>query len=741
MKYTYLIVSLLLSFSPLHALWYAGDLYLYGANQPREQMAKGFQEALDTHLDWRIFYNAPQTGAFVGLPAFVAEENYNNPHQMVPLLGSTWQKGIAFVGVDARAPIPQVSFENLETWATAHNGLIIFNDASHPRLLDHNHPVAFQGINKQGWHPICEPGAQWDSLLTANHRLTLLGGSSIGNPVHPVSQTYIFAESRDPQDLLSGLRKGATFVAESDGIYVDFRVNDYGPGNLLATDDDLIIHIRANANHPISNAYLVANSEIIWQHQPNKTRWNTQIRMPQNGYGYIRLVLESQTGGYRTLTNPVYLSDTLNASLEPTPDLARPQTIHLAIDSALESIAQLSEEAQASILSEYLQAHQTRYATALVLEHREDLIGDYVLETLLDHHDVQIRLGAIFALLVRNSPDLLPHLFEGLDDPAPQMQNYVARAIYQFAPTRNETRLRQAIYTHTGAQHNLIRALNPSIYDAQLISHLIHLAGTAPQPTASAAIATLTEFGNRSFRTITTLRDSAHQDHVPAVEILGLIADPRLSDDLLQLHLSSPGGSMRRASFHALQKLNAPYPNRPEILCPRQETTPNLDANLDLAEWKNTSIVQHLVHDADGSTGFESFELRIGRNATQLLLAVTSDIPPHLLSHAQIDLNISPSPDLDVPFIFSITHPQAQTQTPIDPLLHLAQHVKDQTWTIEGAITLSDLGVDPDHAIPYLRFNVSLQTQNNRWSWTPTYGSPENPEHFGNLYINRVTQP
>ncbi|MDP6041789.1 MAG: hypothetical protein QGG64_24795, partial [Candidatus Latescibacteria bacterium] len=318
MKYFLLSYILFASTLPLCAEWYSGDFCTYDAIQPQDHLSLRFQEALDNKLDWRILYNTPNVGSFVGLPAFIAEEKYNDSRQLVPILGSGWQNdGIVFVGVDPRAPVPRNTPEALITWATAHGGLITFTDPDHPIFSPHHLPpipMAFQGLNTTGWHPACEPGARWDSLLTTVHRVTLVGGSASGGPKYPTAQSYIHSESRHPQHLINGLRRGAVYVAEADGIHIDFRINDQLPGDHLLIDTDMIIAIRAAARHLISRAYLIADGQIIWETYPQQARWTTRLRLPQNNHHYVRLVLESETGGYRTLTNPIYLSHDLPPS-------------------------------------------------------------------------------------------------------------------------------------------------------------------------------------------------------------------------------------------------------------------------------------------------------------------------------------------------------------------------------------------------------------------------------------------
>ena len=744
MKYILFFYFLLGPILPLHAKWYAGDFCTYDAVRPQDHLPLRFQEALDNGLDWRILYNAPEMGSFVGLPAFIAEEKYNDSRQFVPILGSGWQnEGIVFVGVDPRAPVPRTTPDALITWAAAHGGLITFTDPDHP-VFSPRHlpsiPVAFQGLNATGWHPICEPGARWDSLLTAKRRVTLVGGSASGGPRHPVS--YIRSESRHPQHLINGLRRGGVYVAEADDIHIDFRINDQLPGDYLLSETDMIITIRATARHLINRAYLVADGQIIWENQPQQARWTTRLRLPQNNHHYVRLVLESEAGAYRTMTNPIYLSHDLPPSIAPTVDPSSPHPIYLAIDSAIESMATLSEPAQTRILSEYLGDLQTRYATVLLLEQREDLIGDNVLEALQTSPNPAVRLGAAFAFVVRDDHDLMPRLFTLLEDPDLQVRIYAARMLYHFAPPIKNTLLIQSIEKAPAeVQNYLIRSLNPDAYDDALVKKLIYLSGSAPKAAATAAAAMLTEFGNRNFRAITTLRDSARTGHVQSVEILGTIADPRLSEDLHKLYQNAPGGPFKRASFQALQNLKAPYPERPESLCPQLHPPPIIDGAHTHAEWTTAAIIDRLTSDAYADTSLEKFKIWIGRDTTRLLVAITCTLPDSLLREAQIEMSISPSPALDIPFIISIPHPQTLSALPLDPLLDLAQIVGKDQWVLEGAITLSDLGVDLDVAIPYLRFNIALQTHLGRWAWTPTYGSPENPERFGNLYINTVASP
>ena len=73
-----------------------------------------------------------------------------------------------------------------------------------------------------------------------------------------------------------------------------------------------------------------------------------------------------------------------------------------------------------------------------------------------------------------------------------------------------------------------------------------------------------------------------------------------------------------------------------------------------------------------------------------------------------------------------------------NPTWQAAQVRTPDRWTLECALPFSELGIDPARPVPHFRFNLSwryAQTPTHRWTWSVTYGAPQNPDRFGNLIL------
>ena len=155
-------------------------------------------------------------------------------------------------------------------------------------------------------------------------------------------------------------------------------------------------------------------TQEIWSATPNKTIWEERFFLPTGDFGYIRPVLYSEAGGYRTLGNPIFLvsENPAEGELPLTDDRSDPSAELLEMGGMLEASTGLPEDAQARILREFLADATTRYGTCWLLQNRTDIISDRVLADLaLTDTSPQVQLGAAYALVVRGSdvaPDILP---------------------------------------------------------------------------------------------------------------------------------------------------------------------------------------------------------------------------------------------------------------------------------------------------------------------------------------------
>jgi predicted metal-dependent phosphoesterase TrpH len=151
-------------------------------------------------VDWRY---RPSDGAF---PAYADEVRRLGglvvaAHPLVPVPGSAWQFGYDHL-------------DGIEVW----NG---------PWTLDDHFAVEV-----------------WDNLLRRGRRIAALGNSDAHTRLHVVGlpQTVVHADSLGQRDLLTAIRQGRTYLAESAQVRLDLTARttgrSAGPGESLATGDD-----------------------------------------------------------------------------------------------------------------------------------------------------------------------------------------------------------------------------------------------------------------------------------------------------------------------------------------------------------------------------------------------------------------------------------------------------------------------------------------------------------------------
>ena len=734
MKQYTLIALLILVTQPCSAAWdwYVGDFVSYTLSPPN-QITHHFQKAQDASLDYRIFYPTATTGHFVGLETFLQEETFNNPDLFTPILGTqiaidSTQMALC-VGVDPRSPIPQTHIGTLSSWSLLQGGITIIDHLPSPQqntLPPPDYPILFRAHDQTNWHPDCNIGGRWDSLLTQGYTIGIVGQTS------PISHTYVWAETAQPIHLFAGFQNLATNVSDAADIQVNFRVNGQVPGSQIVTENQVNVRLLTTAQTPIQQIDLISDGEVVWSASPDTNTFSTAFTLPLSNKHYLRAAIH--TASNRTLTSPIFLTqeffaDTLPLSVEPLP-------LHLSLGDALEALAYLPMEAQARVLSEYLGHEETRLGMALALENRNDMLSDDVLELLAASPYPQVRLGATFVHVMRNSPTLSTHLLQRLSDPDQTLQTYAARMLLQYTSFRNASQLQEFMPTVAlPARAYLIHALDVTHTDPELYRHLIHTTRSSNPTLSLAAMHKLTEMGNRSFRVIHALRDSAQSGHVSSLEILGNIGDNRIADDIEKMYTLASPGSFKSTAFRVLQTFypnQDHYPNRPEIQ--DKGATPLLDGHLSIQEWQGAAHIDLLMDDAHLGNTLNDAHVWITRNPTHLLFAM--QLPAPNTEDAPITLSFATPLALNIPFVFHIPHPTL-TDRLTDPTLQLHHTLTDTQWILEGAIAFKDLGLDPTTPIPYLRLNIAYHLDQTPWYWTPTYGQPNTPQRFGILRLHK----
>ena len=231
------------------------------------------------------------------------------------------------------------------------------------------------------------------------------------------------------------MREGSAYVGDRDGIQLDFQVNGRTFGQTVFHEGEPFVRIRAFARHPISSVVLIADGKEIWSAEPDMAVWEERFFLPAGDFTYVRAVLYSEEGGYRTLGNPVFLvpENATRGELPLTEDHPLPPEDLIELVGVIEALSGLSEDAQARVLREFLSSTTTRYGTCWLLQDRSDIISDRLLAELAlgDGSDL-VRLGAVYALVTRGSdraPDLL---LQFLDTPSAELQSYAARIFAHY---------------------------------------------------------------------------------------------------------------------------------------------------------------------------------------------------------------------------------------------------------------------------------------------------------------------
>lgn len=718
--------------------WYHGDLISY-TSYPPDQLTHSYQDATDQQQDYRLFYDHPTVGNFIGLSAFLREETFHDPRLFTPILGTSVLSDstqIICIGIDPRSPIPTgMHFKDVYHWVTMQGGVAITTQLPNhttKTLFPPDFPILFQAQDQHGWRPECQIGGQWDSLLTLGYQIGIVGTAS------PTSKTHVWAETSQPEHLFIGFNNLSTIVSETQAIQTDLRVNGELPGALIISEPETHISLSGTSETIIDEVRLISDGEIIWSDTPQMHQFSTRLMIPLEGKHYIRA--EFLTSGQITRTSPVFFeteffTEPLNMHLDQMP-------FHLALDSVIETLTYLPPEAQARVLSEYLGNLNTRFAMAFALENRTEFISEAVMVALSESPFPQVRLGGAFVQVMQNHPDLSDFLIHLLSDPDPSIQKYAARMLLQYTTFQDAIQIKNFISrVSPAAQSYLIQALDPNSLDQDIYRNLIHATGAAPSDVASSATAKLVEMGNRNFRVIRALRDSAQRGHIRSLEILGTIGDERTANDIERIYLNATPSLLKNTAFRVLQKFYTDmdyYPNRPEIQ--DKGAWPLIDGIKMGNEWQDAAHIDHLPDDAHTGLSLKNIEVWITRDDTDLLFAVklpsTEAFPDTTL---QIEFAIATQLAPQIPFQFTLPL-DAPIDEPADPNLEIRQTQTDSAWTIEGQMPFRELGLDPKSSIPYLRFNIFFVTETQRWSWTPTYGQPTNPYRFGTLNLHTPRQ-
>ena len=741
-------LSVLLASSPASSEWgwYRGDISTFPASNTSAGISESIHQAVGAGLDWVVLSTPPGTGSFVGQNDIVEEIKLTLP-RLTPILATGWQDArtsARVLGVDSRAPIPD-TLADLFSTVTSHKGLaIVSSEAS----LPYNSSITtFSPIFEGRWSASIGVGEAWDQALTSGRRVFIAATSS--TPLANTHQTIVWSEGNHADQIIEALRKGSSFVSDTDGIHLDFQVDGHTFGRTVFHEGEPFVRIRAHARHPISSVSLIADGAEVWFAHPNSTVWEERFFLPAADYTYVRPVLYSQEGGYRTVGNPVFLITDQAAEGElPLVDArgSDPQEDLIEIGGMIEALAGLSLQAQGRILREFLSTPSTRYGTCWLLQNRSDVIGDRLLADIAEvGTDVEARLGAAYALVTRGS-SLAPDLLLGfLNSPEQKLQRYASRIFAHYTEGFTESDWPWDPERDPLTSAYLIRAYRPTRFASEDVDRILSVLPSQNPALSDAASDKLVELGTRHYKVIEALLDSTESGQARAADILGIISDHRTVSRLQRIFSKSDQADLRRAVFLALAGMGAPYPDRRRLEITPLARSPFRDGVIGIDEWEGATVLESFQSDHDGESAVATPQVLAGMSSDSIYIAITRPLLSGPPTSTLSDAVESISTDDLVEIVFAAlgrdgTSGSELARTTVNAFgilnqtgsvpFRAASHVTQTSWKIElSAPAVSVSG--------HSRFNVSMISGSgagSRLAWSVTYGAPADPSRFGDLY-------
>jgi hypothetical protein len=729
--------------------WYSGDIATFSADNTSTTIPESVHNAVESGLDWVVLSADPGAGSFVGLTKLVDEVKLTIP-RLTPMLGSGWlenNNSARILGVDARAPIPR-SLDKLLSTVSSHQGVVVLESIAFD-VTSPDETTIFSPVHKGEWASSVAIGGLWDQALSQGRRVFIAGVSSGSRPA-ATHTTVLWSEGNQADQLIKSIRTGASYVAEQAGIHVDLQVNGRTSGQTVFHQGEPFIRIKAYAEHPISTVSLIADGEEIWSAKPDKNIWEERFFLPAGDFSYIRAVLHSKQGGYQTLGNPVFLvSENPDSELPLTDNRPVPSTELIEMGGMLEASTGLPEDAQARILKEFLAGTSTRYGTSWLLQNRMDIVSDHVLtELALSGNDPQVQLGAAYALVVRGSSAATDVLLEFLESSSDELQSYAARifAHYTEGFTEDDWVWNPARSAESNAY--LIRAYHPIRFSATHVAQITESLNAEHPALAQAANDKLVDLGTRHYRVIEALLDSARTGNASAADVLGQIGDHRTVSALQGIFAETTAPSLQRSVFLALDRMGAPYPERPSLVLPELSQSPVLDGVITQEEWTLARELNNLRSDWDGASHAPgALEVKAGirgdtayiavsrRLASPFPAATLTDDTSKLIDQDEIVEMTLASPPYDAENVGEILRIRINALGVVDCAESIesraVSRLSPNQWDLETAIPLEVIR-------SFSRFNLAIISPTatpSRLAWSVTYGAPENASRFGDIKL------
>lgn len=308
-------VELIITFTPIEAKWYVGDFHMHStASDGEHDLDILIRKAKAKHLD------------------FIAVSNHNNSAEnnklpevsglsLIPAVEWTHYKGhLNIFGI--REPFTEQFIVNSED-----EMLSLLNDAkAKGALLSVNHPrdeycpwdwednAIYDVI--EVWNSLMRPSnleaiSFWHAELMKGRRLPIVGGSDYHRDRHfarmarPV--TWVYAESRNYEDLLAALAKGRSYISNKpDGIRLDLSCGEYRMGDVVSVLEVPMINYAVRNISIVHQIYLVTNTREI---RLDKREGSIVVEEDWS-FAYLKVVIPIKGMKLvRAISNPIYFSE------------------------------------------------------------------------------------------------------------------------------------------------------------------------------------------------------------------------------------------------------------------------------------------------------------------------------------------------------------------------------------------------------------------------------------------------
>ncbi len=451
--------------------WYGGDCNVTVWPNGSVTLRERARQARAGGLDWYAVTTPilSQTLTEPGAAGRIAGLDGTGPE---PILAVRWQqpttiaRDIICLGLDLDLPLPEPKPAEIITWADRVGGFTILSGpaidpAHYGRPLAGLH--AFEAFSRGQWSPACSLGGAWDQLLARGYRLFIVGGSddpdgtALGDGA---VTTHVLAEDNAPRDIIAALRSGRAVVAERDKVHLDFTVNDAHPGSVVQAEDDKVeVALSIGARQPVEEVMIIGNmrfqgaggpgagAQVLHRIQPNGRQDIPPFELTvSRATAYLRAEAVTKEGGYRTLTNPVFIGD-------PEPDASRTDALQQGIDLVGATLGFLDWENEPdlarTVTERILADGRVGVYAVYYLARNPDRAALEQVARLAQTGRTRAQTMAAAVLVQVYGADALPLIGPILDTDNPEARLYVGRMLARYAGPYHQQWVMRAARDHS----------------------------------------------------------------------------------------------------------------------------------------------------------------------------------------------------------------------------------------------------------------------------------------------------